>query len=222
MPRTPLFPSRTAFLLGCLCLCIVALAYIRIYRPLTPSDNRPSNPQTITPIPTPTFFPQITDLNPTAIPLVTSSPIILPTKPPKDSQTGRYIYTNSAYGFSFEYPSNWQMTEFHEIPQPLVLIGTGNNQDIVAFSITLKDWPTDTTLLPTASSSAFTYAGWIGTQSQTKQDSIAITVVTATKSSPSGQTLRFTWIRSIDQGNSFTVNETLKPILKSFLFVKHP
>lgn len=211
MSRRPLFAPRSLGLILCLVLIALGIGILKLRA--TPSTTKPLPLILISPTPisdpTPTIIPPTPTLSatPSATPASAVNPL-----------TGWSIYENSRYGFTFNYPPSWNKTEFHEQPQPIILVGIGTNQDIAALTVTEADWPTDT-LLQTATGSSWSYAGWQGKSIQTKQNDLPLTIVTATQKNSLGLALRITWLRSVDRGNPYTIDAYLKPILKTFRFL---
>jgi hypothetical protein len=247
MSKPRLFPRRTAGLIAFLTLFIFILGYFKlsvkpsidsfetclaqkdstvqeIFPPVCVTKNGNRFTQSLTP--TPNLLPTIISPSPTPVvqPATPSALIITPTPNPvpTNPQTGRAIYKNTQYGFTFEYPPEWKLSEFSSPPQPIVLVGNGQDQDLTAFTVTLKSWPFDDSLTQTSSPSAWNYSGWQGLQTTTSQRTAKLTFVSAVKTAPGGQVFRATWLRSLDQSNPNTIENSLKPILNSFKFSPLP
>ena len=217
------FPRQTINILLLLVILISLLAYLKLSTkpaaaptpPLNPSEQSPESAKGVkeqtTPTPRPSEVPQSGTKEATASPSATLNP-----------QTGWLIYANPQYGFSFEYPPTWKLSEFSQPPQPIVLVGTNENGQLAALTVTLQSWAVDNTPFNTATGSAFSYSGWQGHRTTTTQADTQLNFIQLTKDSPSGQALRVTWLNSTVATNPYTINAYLKPILASFQFTPSP
>jgi hypothetical protein len=212
MSSRPLFAPRS---LGLILSLFLLVLMIGIFKFLVPRSPISPTPQSQTPIPSPTFIVPTTSPTPAFTPLAT--PSATPT-PAINPQTGWQIYQNPRYGISFEFPPTWNRSEFSGVNEPIVLVGTGQNRDLVAFTLSLSD-QVGSESFNTASGSAWTYQGWQGHLLQTKESGVNLTVITADYIAKNGRSYRATWIRSLDKGNPYTINKFLNPILKTFRFL---
>lgn len=225
-----LFPRRTLWVLICLILIILILGFARYKAtsaPQPPNDAPPAGASPTPSLPVPSLtpiasasaqiatqsaFPRETPARQS--PLGGASPAPSPTPLPINPQTGWHQYRHPTQNFAFDFPSTWTLQAYKPGTQPLVAVAAAVGEQPLGFMVSDAAWASSD-LGNASPSGQFTYQNWTGQIYRQTQDGVTTTIVTATQSTPQGNTLKISWLYPSLNGG---IDTFLKPILNTFKF----
>ncbi|OGV96142.1 hypothetical protein A2W24_05250 [Microgenomates group bacterium RBG_16_45_19] len=202
-------PRKTIPLVIILLLIILGLAVLQAKLP--PSPSVPALP---TPIPTEPSPLPIVSFTPSPTASASASPSATLTPLSKDPATGWQIYSNPFHRFSVHLPPAWKIEDYGQATQPIMAAATQVNTFPAGFIVSDSSW-SQTEFQSASPAGQFSHQGWIGTRYQQQQNQTTYTLVTATKTTPQGLTLRINWLYPSQNGS---LESLLKPILNTFTF----